>query len=188
MTTVLLVDNNPEYLKSALEYYGCKVTAIKDPNQILYVLECEQFDIIILDVIIPNINGWTTLQKIRKKNDIPIIITTSIKDEEQMVLGLKSGADDYMIKPFMLQNLLARMEAVLRRTKPKIQTTKNNLKQSLTKREFEILEFISKGSKNKEIAEKLYLSEITVKSHVSKILKKLNVSNRTQAVLLYKQN
>ena len=188
MINILLIGKNPKNLQNTLSQCGYNTSSVIGGIDSLKDVAYEKFDIIILDVIIPNINGWTTLQKIRKKNDIPIIITTSIKDEEQMVLGLKSGADDYMIKPFMLQNLLARMEAVLRRTKPKIQTTKNNLKQFLTKREFEILEFISKGSKNKEIAEKLYLSEITVKSHVSKILKKLNVSNRTQAVLLYKQN
>lgn len=189
MTTILLVDNNPEYLKDALEYYGCKVTAVKDSAKILQILECEQFDIIILNVIMPYINEFEVLKEIRNNSNIPIIITTSLKEEETMIEGLKNGADDYIIKPYSIKNLLARMEAILRRTNTgSNQNIKENISRLLTKREKEVLRLAASGENNKNIGEKLFVSEITIKSHMSSIFKKLKVKNRTQAVLLYNQN
>ena len=113
---------------------------------------------------------------------------TAVNDEEKMVKGLKNGADDYIIKPFVLPNLLARMEAVLRRTRttkketllPKADVSPN----ILTAREKEVLKLAAKGDNNIEIAKKLVLTEVTVKSHMNSIFKKLKVTNRTQAVLL----
>ena len=187
MTNVLLINNNPEYLKEVLTQSGCNVECTRGGIEALKTLECEKFDIILLDVIIPNMDGWKILKKIRQNKNIPIIITTSIKDEQQMVLGLRSGADDYLIKPFLLQNLLARIEAVLRRTNGKTAISNDKIQKLLTRREHEVLKLVSEGANNKKIAEQLFLSEITVKSHISKIFKKLNVKNRTQAVLLYKK-
>lgn len=194
MTTVLLVDDNPKYLKEALPYYGYDVFAASDGIQALKTLSQNQFDIILLDVMMPNMNGWDTLKAIRKRvetKNIPVIMITAVDEEQKMIAGLRNGADDYIIKPFILQNLLARMEAVLRRSR---RQARENLPgklpfkaedlQSLTSREKEVLQMASKGANNKEIAEKLVLSEVTVKSHMNSIFKKLKVTNRTQAVLL----
>lgn len=195
MKTVLLVDDNPKYLKDALPYYGYDVCTATDGIQALKMLSEETFDIILLDVMMPNMNGWDTLKEIRKNvetKDIPVIMITAVSEEQKMVTGLLNGADDYIIKPFILPNLLARMEAVLRRSKrnmkniePKdLSFTSNKPLQMLTGREKEVLELAAKGDNNKKIAEKLVLSEVTVKSHMNSIFKKLNVKNRTQAVLL----
>ncbi len=196
MTTVLLVDDNPKYLKEALPYYGYDVFTASDGIQALKLLSQNKFDIILLDVMMPNMNGWDTLKEIRKNvetKDVPVIMITAVDEEEKMVAGLRSGADDYIIKPFILQNLLARMEAVLRRTRrqnrelpPKEShfTSSDNPLKTLTSREKEVLQLAAEGANNKEIAEKLVLSEVTVKSHMNSIFKKLKVTNRTQAVLL----
>ena len=102
---------------------------------------------------------------------------------------------DYIVKPFILPNLLARIEAVLRRVKrsqSQQQGTNVTISQadnfnSLTKREKDVLLLVTQGESNKSIAEKLVLSEVTVKSHLCNIFKKLNVTNRTQAVLIAMQ-
>ena len=194
MTTVLLVDDNPKYLKDALPYYGYDVFTAADGIQALKILSQSKFDIILLDVMMPNMNGWDTLKEIRKHvetKDVPVIMITAVDEEQKMVAGLRNGADDYIIKPFILQNLLARMEAVLRRSRrqenlPKELpfTSPDKPLQTLTSREKEVLQMAAKGANNKEIAEKLVLSEVTVKSHMNSIFKKLKVTNRTQAVLL----
>ena len=188
MTTVLLVDNNPEYLKEALEYHKCKVSVAKNFDDTKKFLECEQVDIIILNVIMPYISGFEILKAIRTISNIPIIITTSLKDEDKMIEGLRNGADDYIIKPYSVQNLLARIDAILRRANPEAKKgSENNITKVLTKRETEVLKLAASGENNKNIGQKLFLSEVTIKSHMNNIFKKLKVKNRTQAVLLYKQ-
>ena len=189
MTTVLLIDDNPKYLNDALPYYGYDVHSATDGVQALKVLANKKFDIILLDVMMPNMNGWDTLKEIRKNietRDVPVIMITAVNEDHKMVAGLKNGADDYIIKPFVLPNLLARMEAVLRRSRRNIDLpfTSDTPIQTLTSREKEVLEMAAKGANNKEIAEKLVLSEVTIKSHMNSIFKKLKVTNRTQAVLL----
>ena len=108
---------------------------------------------------------------------------------------VKIGADDYVVKPFVLPNLLARIEAVLRRSSwQKDQSNLYNLSfgsdepvEPLTLREVEVLTLVAKGSNNQTIAEKLFVKEVTVKTHLNSIFKKLKVTNRTQAVLLAMQ-
>lgn len=193
MTNVLLVDDNSKYLKDALPFYGYEVETACDGIQALKVLEKEKvFDIVLLDVMMPNMDGWQTLKAIRSSKNtehLPVIMLTAINEDQKMVSGLKNGADDYIVKPFILPNLLARMEAVLRRsarqTKPVCK--KNNSLTPLTAKEKEVLEFVSQGLSNKEIADKMYVREVTVKTHLNSIFKKLKVTNRTQAVLLAKQ-
>ncbi len=188
MTNVLLIDDNPKYLKDALPHYGYDIMTATDGVQALKILENNpNFDIILLDVMMPNMNGWDTLKEIRKSletRDVPVIMITAVNEDEKMVSGLKNGADDYIIKPFTLPNLLARMEAVLRRSRRNHSFTPAEPLKALTQREKEVLQMASEGANNKEIAEKLVLSEVTVKSHMNSIFKKLNVTNRTQAVLL----
>ncbi len=200
LTKILLVDDNPKYLEDVLPFYGYDVVCAQDGVQALNLLEKEEqvFDLVLLDVMMPNMNGWDTLKLIRrnpKTEDLPVIMVTAVNEDQKMVSGLKIGADDYIVKPFILPNLLARIEAVLRRAKrnkdnEKIQNVTNaqaNNFNSLTKREKDVLLLVTQGESNKSIADKLVLSEVTVKSHLNSIFKKLNVTNRTQAVLIAMQ-
>ena len=202
IANILVVDDNPKYLKDVLPMYGYEVAVATDGIQALKILSNnkDDFDIVILDVMMPNLDGWGTLKAIRSDadmEDMPIIMLTAVDSEQKEVSGLKFGADDYIVKPFALPNLLARIEALLRRSnwKQKKSQSKNmNLPFTsddpivpLTSREKEVLKLVGQGANNQEIAEKLFVREVTVKTHLNSIFKKLNVSNRTQAVLLAMQ-
>ena len=202
IANILVVDDNPKYLKDVLPMYGYEVAVATDGIQALKILSNnkDDFDLIILDVMMPNLDGWGTLKAIRNDahmEDMPIIMLTAVDSEQKEVSGLKFGADDYIVKPFALPNLLARIEALLRRSnwKQKKNQSKNmNLPFTsddpivpLTSREKEVLKLVGQGANNQEIAEKLFVREVTVKTHLNSIFKKLNVSNRTQAVLLAMQ-
>lgn len=197
VANILLVDDNPKYLKDALPFYGYTVDTATDGVQALKLLSKNHYDIVLLDVMMPNMNGWETLKAIRQNKNtqyLPVIMLTAVSEEQKIISGLKTGADDYIVKPFILPNLLARIEALLRRVNWQKPVEKNielpyNTKHKplLTSREKEVLSLAAKGQSNKDIADKLVLREVTVKSHLNNIFKKLNVTNRTQAVLLAMQ-
>ncbi len=196
IASILVVDDNPKFLKDALPMYGYDVTTAEDGIQALKILSDEKnnFDLVLLDVMMPNMDGWDTLKAIRKNQKtqyIPVIMITAVSEDQKVVSGLKIGADDYIVKPFILPNLLARIEAVLRRSKWQADTVKSEKKinkdvniDALTPKEKEVLSLVAKGASNQEIADKLCVQDVTVKTHLNSIFKKLKVSNRTQAVLL----
>lgn len=198
VASILVVDDNPKFLADALPMYGYDVTVATDGLEALKILMNKTFDLILLDVMMPNMDGWDTLKAIRnnkKTQYIPVIMITAVSEDQKVVSGLKIGADDYIVKPFILPNLLARVEAVLRRSKwqqevqPKQEKTLNkdvNI-DALTPKEKEVLALVAKGASNQEIADKLFVRDVTVKTHLNSIFKKLKVTNRTQAVLLAMQ-
>ena len=194
---ILIVDDNPKYLSEALPMYGYTVQVVTNGKDALKVLEngSEDIDLVLLDVMMPQMDGWETLKAIRKNDKtkyLPVIMLTAVNEEHNIVSGLKHGADDYIVKPFILPNLLARIEAILRRAKwqdeKKKSTTTLGIEprdiEPLTEREKEVLELVSKGKNNQEIADILYVRDVTVKTHLNTIFKKLKVKSRTQAVLL----
>ena len=198
VASILVVDDNPKFLADALPMYGYDITVADDGLEALKILMDKTFDLILLDVMMPNMDGWDTLKAIRnnkKTQYIPVIMITAVSEDQKVVSGLKIGADDYIVKPFILPNLLARVEAVLRRSKwqqeaqPKAEKTLNkdiNI-DALTPKEKEVLALVAKGASNQEIADKLFVRDVTVKTHLNSIFKKLKVTNRTQAVLLAMQ-
>ncbi|HLR59324.1 MAG TPA: response regulator transcription factor [Pseudogracilibacillus sp.] len=96
-------------------------------KEALAYLKNETFDIVLLDIMMPEINGWELCEQIRTFSEIPIIMVTARDQQEDIVKGLKLGADDYLTKPFNESELLARMEALLRRQAPKTQLKINGL-------------------------------------------------------------
>ena len=197
LAKILIVDDNPKYLADALPMYGYEVAVATDGVQALKILskDVDNIHLVLLDVMMPNMNGWDTLKTIRtteKTKTLPVIMITAVSEEQKIVSGLKIGADDYIVKPFVLPNLLARIEAVLRRSNwnkkeaksVDISFSSDEPVETLTQREKEILSLVAKGASNHDIAEKLILREVTVKTHLNSVFRKLKVSNRTQAVLL----
>ena len=197
---ILIIDESPKYLADALPLYGYEVDVATDGMQGLKKLTSENsdYDMVLLDVMMPNMDGWETLKAIRvnkRLENIPVIMITALNEEQKEISGLKFGADDYVVKPFILPNLLARIEALLRRStwqKEKVSNVALKFVQEgeiepLTAREKEILKMVSQGASNNDIAQKLFVREVTVKTHLNSIFKKLKVKNRTQAVLLAMQ-
>jgi DNA-binding response OmpR family regulator len=126
MVTILLVDDETRMLNLLglyLEPHGYKCIKSESGRDALDLLEDEKIDLVILDVMMPEMDGWTTCKKIREFSNVPIIMLTARSETVDVIKGLKFGADDYVTKPFNEDELLARIEALLRRT--------NDLKEKL---------------------------------------------------------
>lgn len=119
MKTVLLVDDEKRML-DLLDLYitplGYKCVKKQTGKEAISYLENKNVDIVILDIMMPDMDGWETCAKIRETSNVPIIMLTAREDKDEVIKGLKIGADDYVTKPFNDKELLARMEAVMRRT------------------------------------------------------------------------
>jgi len=122
MTTILLIDDSElerAVITAAVERAGHRVSAAPDGRAGLRMLYGLRPDLVLLDVVMPVIDGWKTLELIREVSDVPVIMLTARDSEIERVRGLRGGADDYVGKPFSHAELLARIEAVLRRTSEK---------------------------------------------------------------------
>src|SRR5210317_1357893 len=100
-----------------LKNEGLKVTHVDDGKIALDIFDEEHFDLIILDIMLPEVSGLEICKAIRKSSNIPIIMLTAKDDENDKISGLEMGADDYITKPFSVKELISRVKAVLRRTK-----------------------------------------------------------------------
>lgn len=119
--SILLVEdeeNLHEALKLNLELEGYEITSAFDGNRALQKIEEEYFDLIILDVMLPEVDGISITETIRvKNNDVPILILSARNTSADRVLGLKKGADDYLTKPFNLEELLLRVQKLIDKNK-----------------------------------------------------------------------
>ena len=186
---ILIIDDNPNPAADMLMMYGYEVDIAEDGRQglIKLIKNPDKYNLVLLDVMMPVMDGWSCLKAIRSNKTvslIPVIMLTAVDDDYKQVSGLKQGADDYIIKPFVFPNLLARIEALLRRSNwNKAEVKKSGLIDTLTRREKEILKLVSFGNSNAKIAEKLFIREITVKTHLNNIYRKIGVDNRVQAAI-----
>ena len=116
---ILLVEDERDLsatLKSVLEYAKYDVSCAYDGLQALQKLDEDEFDAMILDVMMPRMNGFEVIKKVRADgNAIPVLMLTARSETDDKVLGLDSGADDYLTKPFQVKELLARIRSILRR-------------------------------------------------------------------------
>ena len=119
-TKVLVVDDNPEIrdiIHVLLEGEGIRVTEAADGSSALHFLEKGSFDLIILDIMMPGMDGITAMTRLRQSHNLPVILLTAKSEDTDKVLGLNMGADDYVTKPFNILELKARIKALLRRAK-----------------------------------------------------------------------
>lgn len=117
---VLVVDDEPalrEALQSSLEFEGYRVGLASDGQAALETLEREPYDLVLLDVMMPRLDGLTACRRLRAvRNHVPVLMLTARDAVGDRVSGLDAGADDYLVKPFELDELLARVRALLRRS------------------------------------------------------------------------
>ncbi|MFT7035514.1 MAG: DNA-binding response OmpR family regulator [Cyclobacteriaceae bacterium] len=169
MTKILIAEDEPAMrtgLTDNLEFEGYEVSSVSNGREALDILENQQFDLVILDVMMPEVSGFDVCQTLRKNgNEVPVVFLTAKGEEIDRVLGLEFGGDDYISKPFSLRELLARIKAILRRSRNSIATGTahyekigamevdfkryeawiNNIKVKLSHREFDVLNFLWKN-------------------------------------------
>src|SRR5918912_989765 len=117
-TTIVAADDDPQLLRLVtrnLEFEGYEVLPASDGQQALEQVEAHTPDLVLLDVMMPRMDGFTVCQRVREFSTVPVIIVTARGQDQDKVRGLDLGADDYLAKPFSVDELLARVHAVLRR-------------------------------------------------------------------------
>ena len=121
--TILVVDDEPQIVRlvrAYLEEAGFRVVTASDGEQALYVARHEKPDLVVLDVLMPRMDGLEFTRRIRRERDVPIIMLTARAEETDRIVGLELGADDYITKPFSPREVVARVRAVLRRAQPQL--------------------------------------------------------------------
>ncbi|WFR54715.1 response regulator transcription factor [Anaerocolumna sp. AGMB13025] len=121
MAQILVVEDNPDYLEllqNFLENAGYTVTTAQDGVEALVEAKKQPFDLVLLDIMLPKIDGYGVCEVIRKESNIPIIMLTALEDEAHQVRGFDLSIDDYITKPVSMTILLHKVAAVLRRSSP----------------------------------------------------------------------
>jgi len=119
---ILVVDDDPEivsFVQRGLAYEGYRVDTAADGKEALTKAHDREPDLVVLDIMMPGIDGIEVAKRLRQGGDIPILMLTAKGTVADRVTGLESGADDYLLKPFAFDELLARIRALLRRRQPK---------------------------------------------------------------------
>lgn len=210
---ILLIEDEKslsKLIKEALEKNLFTVETALNGEDGSYLALNQEFDLIILDILLPGKNGWTILKEIRmNKISTPVLMLTALSEIESRVEGLNKGADDYLPKPFDLRELIARIQALLRRSKNDdsrteilrcedlelnmtIRTvTRQGKKIELTKKEYQLLEYLllNKGKvvSKREIEEHIWNDEEElwsdpVRSHIKNLRKKIDSSFRKKII------
>ena len=116
---ILTADDDPQILRlvaRSLELEDFRVLTAADGEEALAIIEAETLDLVLLDVMMPKMDGFTVCQKVREFSSVPIIMITARGQDHDKIKGLNLGADDYLTKPFNIDELIARVQAVLRRS------------------------------------------------------------------------
>ncbi|WP_242221691.1 response regulator transcription factor [Bacillus cereus group sp. BfR-BA-01380] len=170
---------------------------VGDGEEALQFIQTERPDVILMDVSMPKMDGIEATKRIKQyDSSIKILMLSSFSEQDYVLPAIEAGADGYQLKEVQPDQLVASIIAVYQGNAnfhPKVTPTllgrpaameiKQDHLSMLTKREKEVLREIAKGRSNKEIAVELHITEQTVKTHVSNVLAKLHVDDRTQAAL-----
>lgn len=194
---LLLVDDDPNLIllvKDYLEFQGYEVTTAENGQEAMEILTKKMPDMIICDVMMPEMDGYTFIEKIRqdaRTSWIPVMFLSAKGQSQDRVKGLNTGADVYMIKPFEPEELVAQVESSLKQAGRlmRYKTTlsldegsriqvPNNVE--LTPTELKVVQLVAQGLSNRDIAERLSVSQRTIESHVSNMLNKTSLHNRTE--------
>jgi len=203
--TILIVEDDHKtssLVALYLEKEGFKTVIAEDGLAAIEIVKRQQPDFVILDLMLPKIDGWEVCRHIRRSSDVPIIMLTAREDEVDRISGLTLGADDYVIKPFSPRELVARVKAILRRTRlqtrdeqtvfsaaglvldtEKIQVTLHGERIPLTPHEYKLLEALMSGRgkvlSRQKLLEYLYpndeaiVIDRVVDVHIGKLRQKL---------------
>ena len=122
MTHLLVVEDEPtlrQLITQNLQFEGFTVEAVSDGQDAMHCVERGSIDLVVLDLMLPTMDGFKVLRALRESgNFVPVLMLTARGAEEDRLMGLRSGADDYLVKPFSVLELIARIRAILRRAQP----------------------------------------------------------------------
>lgn len=193
-----------EGVKQLLEFDGSieVIAEAADGLECLESLKSVKPDVLLLDINMPNKNGLETLEEIKKNNiKVKVIFLTVHNEVDYLLKAVEIGADGYVLKDSGSAELINAIQIVMNgesyiqpdmipilNSKMVVRNSDREKIKGLTKRELEVLVLVSEGMFNKEIADKLSISERTVKNHISSIFKKIDVSDRTQAAVFAIRN
>jgi DNA-binding NarL/FixJ family response regulator len=193
---LLLIDDDPNLVvlvKDYLELRGYVVEAAKNGRDALRLLEKGLPNLIICDVMMPEMDGYTFVKQVRENPQtswLPILFLSAKGQMQDRVTGLSKGADVYMVKPFEPDELVAQIEASLKQAARMRQVQGTEIETGvtlqvpfdveLTPTEQKVIQAVARGMANREIAQDLSVSQRTVESHVSNMLGKTGLKNRTE--------
>lgn len=190
---LLLVDDDPNLVllvRDYLEFRGFEVVTAESARVALGLLENMTPDMIICDVMMPEMDGYTFVQQVREDDRlswIPILFLSAKGQSQDRIKGLKTGADVYMVKPFEPEELVAQVESSLRQAQRRGGRPLGNesaLKVpdtvELTPTELKVVQFVARGMSNRDVADHMGVSQRTIESHVSNMLGKTGLNNRTE--------
>jgi len=200
MTTILIVDDDNTLqiaLTRRLQSFGFEVINAISGQDALDKLGDQPIDVVVSDILMPEMSGFEFCRQLRERPNgrlVPFIFLSSLAELNDRVQGYELGADDYLVKPFHSQELLAKIQAALARGERLKSAMKEAIKQSsdsfnadpdplpLSPAEEKVFWEVVQGFTNKEIADNLYISPRTVQTHLSRIMTKLGFTNRSQIV------
>ncbi len=191
---LLLIDDDPNLIllvKDYLEFRGYEVIPASNGREGLEAMHNFTPDLIICDVMMPEMDGYTFVETIRSNSAtdwVPVIFLSARGQTADRVRGLTTGADVYMVKPFEPEELVAQVESSLKHTDRLLQMQNVGIQPimkldreiDLTPTETKVIQYVAKGMSNREIADALGVSQRTIESHVSNMLGKTGLHNRTE--------
>lgn len=188
---VLVVDSDPafrQFVVETLTQAGYGVREATSGRAGFAMARRSEFSLVLLDLHLPDISGYEACRQLRESHGeaLPIVLMSGLKtDDLDRIAGLLLGADDYLVKPIEAGELLARIRRVaLRSGANLVPADSNPVKDKLTPREHEVLQMLADGLSQNEIAAKLVISPKTVGTHLQRVLSKLEVHSRAQAVAI----
>ncbi|MEN9202028.1 MAG: response regulator transcription factor [Thermostichus sp. DG_1_6_bins_120] len=191
---LLLIDDDPNLIllvKDYLEFRGYEVISASNGREGLEAMRNFTPDLIICDVMMPEMDGYTFVETIRSNSAtdwIPVIFLSARGQTADRVRGLNTGADVYMVKPFEPEELVAQVESALKHMDRLLQVQNIGIQPimkldreiDLTPTETKVIQYVAQGMSNREIADALGVSQRTIESHVSNMLGKTGLHNRTE--------
>jgi DNA-binding NarL/FixJ family response regulator len=188
---ILLVDDNEgfrSFVSELLESIGYATAQLSSGSAVLPAVAEKRPAAILLDVQLPDLNGYEVCRELRNRygDSIAIVFISGERTEAlDRAGGLLLGADDYLVKPVDPGELIARVTRLVARPRSNGNGTRTNGRlESLTQREHEVLDLLAEGLRQEEIADRLVISSKTVATHIQRILGKLEVRSRAEAVAL----
>jgi len=194
MHRILVVEDTPEYaeaLERTLALEGHQVLLARRAQEALVRARADAPDLVVLDLGLPDRDGYHVLRELRDRGfDAPVLILSARSLEADKVEGFRLGADDYVTKPFGALELLARISALLRRSRRAMSAVPESAvrilsdaelrdRYGLTDRQISVARLVAEGCTNAEVAERLGLSFYTARNHAEQVMLKLGVSNRS---------